>query len=141
MSAEVKVRKQTRLMLHFNVQLEHILDDHAASFALPPAAATRFLNCAFNVAQLQVRIHEHYQSQLEPKPLFAATSKLHMLLHSALLAQYIDPALVWRFKGEDMMRITQKMAKACVHGLQGPAAMQKMGTRYRYAVHRQFLKY
>ena len=68
------------------------------------------------------------------------TQKNHHMLHSAKLAEHINPRLVWCFRGEDMMQKMQTLAKSCVRRLNGAAASIKIANRYRLALHLEYTK-
>lgn len=73
--------------------------------------------------------------------LFNITQKLHFLLHSAMLAKFINPRRVWCFQGEDSMRHFQHLAKSCTKGLNSAGAGLKMVQHLRLAMHLKFLEH
>lgn len=130
--------RQIRLLLHMSCRLESLIDDNKGRFVFNEADANRFRELAFNMAQLNVQVSQEFAEAGEHK-LFVVTSKMHFLLHAAMMARHINPGLVWCFKGESYMRVTQRMVRACCHGLNGPAAVKKQCFRYRHALHRELL--
>jgi len=136
MNPALLLHKRILLMLKLNVQMETILALNKTSFALPAAEAHQFKQYAFDMAQLNNQIAEHFFEDGLPH-LFQVTSKLHMVLHCALVAEHMNPRLVWCFSGEDMMKHVQTLASSCVKGLQGHAASIKMVSHYRLGLHLQ----
>jgi hypothetical protein len=136
MNPSLTLHKQILLLLKKNSQMEEMLATYKDSFALPDAEAMLFKQYAFDLAQLNNQISEHFMEEEEPY-LFQVTSKTHMVLHCALLAKYINPRVVWCFSGEDMMKNVQLLAVSCVKGVQGPKAVNKMVSHYRLGLHLQ----
>ena len=56
MSAASQTHVQIKLMLLLNVRMEEIMEEHAAEFKFPPAAAKEFKETAFQMCQLQVML-------------------------------------------------------------------------------------
>ena len=54
MSAASQTHVQIKLMLLLNVRMEEIMEEHAAEFKCPPAAAKELKETAFQMCQLQV---------------------------------------------------------------------------------------
>ena len=106
MNPAITLHKQILVMLKKNHQMEELLNTYKESFALPDAEAMLFKQHAFDLAQLNNQISEHFMKE-EEVFLFQVTSKTHMVLHSALLSKHINPRVVWCFSGEDMMKHIQ----------------------------------
>ena len=96
----LEVHRQVELYLRLNMSLEETLTEHKESYALPPAAAAVFEETVTTMLQVLTSVAEHY---LEEK-LFNLTQKSHFMQHSALLAKYISPRVLWCFQGEDMQK-------------------------------------
>ena len=130
---------QIQAMLTLNVKMESMMSEQAGEFKFPPEAAKTFKETAFQMCQLQVMLMNHFKN--DPNvPAFNFTQKNHHMLHSAKLAEHINPRLLWCFRGEDMMQRLQTLAKACVRGVNGAAASIKIAQRYRLALHLQYSK-
>jgi hypothetical protein len=138
MNNALRLHKQILLLLKLNVKMETILTKCKADYAIPAADAAVFKQCAFDMAQLNSQLADHFME--DDCNAFQVTSKLHMVLHSALMAEHLNPRVVWCFTGEDMMKHYQHLAGSCVKGLKGPAAHKKMMTHYKLAMHLQMQK-
>ena len=100
--------------------------------------AAAFKTTCFNMAHIHSVLWEHFQGEDLPVTLFTITSKLHWMMHSALLASYISPRRVWCFKGEDFMKCTQLLAASCVSGNSLVTSTLKMLQHWRVAFHLQW---
>ena len=129
------VHNQIRSMLQANVRAESILDAHAKAYCLPPAAAVKFEDAVSLMFQLQNQLAEHFLQDEDNVKVFNRTSKINFCCHSARLAKYLNPRMVWCFRGEDMMRHTQKLAKTCVRGLKKTGVPIKMAKCYKNGFH------
>ena len=134
MNPAIILHKRILLMLKKNSQMEQLLNTYKDSSALPDAEAMLFRQHAFDLAQLNNQISEHFMEE-EEAHLFQVISKTHMALHCALLSKHINPRVVWCFSGEDMMKHIQTLAVSCVKGVQGPKAVNKMVQHYRLGFH------
>ena len=124
-------------MLKCNVLMEQILTEYRDADALPQKQAFKFKRAAFAMGQLLTQLAEHFLQE-GGHHLFDITSKLHMVLHAAVLAEHINPRKVWCFTGEDFMHIMQTLAQSCTRGANGPAAVSKMIAHYRLGMHFRF---
>jgi hypothetical protein len=61
-----------------------------------------------------------------------------MLLHIAMMAEFINPRQVWCFTGEDMMHKVQGLGQSCVRGVRNPRATVKMAKHYRLGLNNLF---
>ena len=103
--------------------------------------AKAFQEACFNMGHVHHLLWDHFQGEANtPKGMFAVTSKLHWLMHSALLGKYLSPRKLWCFKGEDFMRCMQHLAGSCVAGNALATSNLKMMQHWRVAAHRQWLK-
>ena len=94
MNPAITLHKQILVMLKKkNHQMEELLNTYKESFALPDAEAMLFRQHAFDLAQLNNQISEHFMEE-EEAHLFQVTSKTQMVLHSALLSKHINPRVV-----------------------------------------------
>jgi len=135
MKSTIAIHKQIQLMLKMNVRMEALIIEHKHSVKFPAAAAMEFKECAFAMSMLQQSCAEHFSDNEDCPPLFATTSKNHMVQHIAILAEFINPRLLWCFTGEDMMRKTQKLIGSCCKGLKAPDASVKAVRHYRLGLH------
>lgn len=92
----------------------------------------------FQMAHVHHVLWEHFDGEDVPNGMFAVTSKLHWLMHAALMAANISPRKVWCFKGEDFMRCTQTLAASCVSGNQLITSTLKMMQHWRVGAHLQW---
>ena len=126
-------------MLNMNVTLDKILDKYKEFDRLPENVAAKFLKCARAMAQCQLQCCEHFLEEPDVKAC-NITSKTHMLIHSAMLSQYLNPRRVWCFAGEDFMRKVQRIGEACVAGNNASQAGVKMVSHYLLGMHLEFEK-
>ena len=136
MNPNILIHTRIALLLKLNVQMETILAAAKFDFAVCVSDAQVFKQCAFDMAQLNIQIADHFLEEGDAF-LFQMTTKMHMVLHCALLAEFINPRTVRRFPGEDMMKHIQVLASSCVKGLQGYGAVNKMVSHYRLGLHLQ----
>jgi len=137
MNKNLLTHRQVDLYLRLNIQFESILGDHSRHFALPPAARTAFVDCAFSMMQLCSQLATHFID--EAIPMFDMTSKVHMVVHIALLSKWINPRCAWCFRGEDMMQKVQFLLQSCVRGNHGALCFRTMVAHYRLGLHLLFM--
>ena len=165
---ELRIHKLILVYLKLNVKIENILDDNKKEIYLSYFTSTEkkhilwknfkhlwwnaytifsvsgsqeaatFKTTCFNMAHIHSVLWEHFQGEDLPVTLFTITSKLHWMMHSALLASYISPRRVWCFKGEDFMKCTQLLAASCVSGNSLVTSTLKMLQHWRVAFHLQW---
>lgn len=138
MNAHIEIHKCIKMMLKLNVQMETILKDYKGSYTLPEHVAMQFKAAAFGMAQFTTKAAEHFLGS--NFKLFDVTSKLHMVMHVAILSHYVSPRLTWCFMGEDMMKHYASLAASCVKGNSGPMASRKAIVKLRLAMHLRFAK-
>jgi hypothetical protein len=129
--------RRIELMLKCNIKMERILTNHASAVVLPKNAADDFQCAAFSMAQLQTQVAEHFLTE-GGQHLFDITSKIHMVLHTALLSHHISPRRVWCFMGEDFMHCCQILATHCATGNRSPDVIAKMVRHWRLGMHFNF---
>ena len=123
--------KKIRFLLKNNIELDNILAEFPVTdghYRFPEAGYRRFVSACFKVAQTTKALNEFYAGQ--DTRVFNVTSKAHCMLHVALLAKYLHPALVWCYKGEDYMRVVQTLLQSCVRGNNPFQAMNKATRHY-----------
>ena len=130
-------QRRIEVMMKCNIGMEKILTKYAHAVALPKPAANQFKALAFSMAQLQTQVAEHFLTE-GGQHLFDITSKLHMVLHSALMSEHRSPRRVWCFMGEDFMHWTQVLAGNCSKGNPAPSVINEMITHWRLGVHFNF---
>ena len=135
MKQSLDAHNKIRLMLKANVKAESLLDEHAKEYCLPAAAAVKFQDAVCLMFQLQNQVAEHFLQDEDNVKVLNRTSKIYFCCHSACLAKCLNPRMVWCFRGEDMMRQTQKLAKACVRGLKKVGVPIEMAKYYRNGFH------
>ena len=135
------VHQRVSLLLKLTCRLEELLQRHKDEVVLPAPAARQFADTAFNMCHVQMLLFQHYQAQEDCPCLFNITPKAHMLCHSALLAEHINPRLVWCFGGEAQMQQVQRLLNACASGLGPTASTVKAAVHARLGMHLQFLKH
>lgn len=143
MTQDDATHKKVKLCLKQSVEMENILRKHLPAdgfYALPKEEAVKFKKAAFAMAQLNVQLCDQFAAEGQHK-IFTVTSKMHMLLHIALLAHVIHPRLTWCFSGEDYMKRIQRLVAACCTGRPNPAGtMVRVAEFYRLAMHFAFDK-
>ena len=123
--------KKIRFLLKNNAELDDILAEYSVTdghYRLPEDGYQRFVTACFKVAQTTKALNEFYAGQ--DIRVFNVTSKVHCMLHVALLAKYLHPAMVWCYKGEDYMRVVQTLLQSCVRGNNPFQAMNKATRHY-----------
>ena len=138
MNAALETHRKIHLMLKLNANAEQLLTEHREDFTLPRAAASKFQTCVDGLLMLQHELQEHFKD--EDQRLFNVTEKSHFAQHCSILARHVSPRLVWCFSGEDQQRRVQELTQASVKGNGPGSALIKVATRYRMALHVQFLK-
>ncbi|CAE7463162.1 unnamed protein product, partial [Symbiodinium sp. CCMP2592] len=116
MNGQLQLHRMILAMLKTNCTMELLLDEYRDEDFFPQAAANQFKAAAFQMAHLHGLVADHFHEQEDCPWLCHTTAKLHMVLHSALLAGTVNPRLVWCFANEDFMGITRKVAQNCVRG-------------------------
>ena len=86
--------------------------------------ATLLRASAHSAMQLQQSLRETFQH--DERLLFTVTSKAHLLVHCAISAAFLHPQLSWRYRGEDFMRLWQRLGKNSVRGRSASQAMETM---------------
>ena len=136
MNDALQIHRDISRMLHFNIEMENILEQNRAKYALPEEEATRFARSCDAMLLLQERIARHFA--ISGSQLFNLTSKSHMLQHLGILARAINPRLTWCWSGEDFMQQTQALAQSAVRGVRATDVMTKMARKYRVGLHLKF---
>ena len=139
MNAGLQIHNEIKVMLKLNLVVENLLIQYRGEVSLGPDAR-QFQDALDGMLALQSKIASHFQ-QHEERAIFSITEKSHYLQHSAMLARYLSPRLVWAFSGEDQQKRVQTLGKASVKGLGPSKAGLKIASRYRAALHFQFLKH
>ena len=134
-----EMHKKIKLILDLHVKIECLIDTYRKHLSMPKPAADNFVKYILGVAQLQNQVAAHFWGQ--GIKIFSVTAKTHSCVHAALLAHTLNPAMVWCFSGEDMMRKIQKLAESCVRGNSWHGTTIKMVAHYRLAMHLQFLQH
>ncbi len=134
-NSELLVHKQILLYLKLNMEAEMLLGDFKGHFALPENAASKFEQTITSMLCILTSIAEHYIAD----KFFNITQKAHFLQHISLLSKYINPRCLWCFMGEDMQKRISTLAKTCVNGLKPGQTVHKVLSRYRIALHLQFV--
>jgi hypothetical protein len=127
------IHRHIEMMLRMNVAMEDLLLEFKGEDKFPTTAAKRFRGCAFYMAQLQNKVAAHYWAL--HYQLFTVTSKTHFVMHIAILAEHINPRLLWCFSGEDMMGKQRLMCDDCVKGNTMHAAGSKLTQHNRLNLH------
>lgn len=130
--------RQIRLALRFSARSEHILDEHAKAYRLPPDAAAEFEDVVFRFLACQSALRHHYSAALpitERINIFNVTIKSHYVAHIALSAKFFNPRRAWCYSGEDMMKVVKLLAHSCVKGNSAIRASQKSMDKYAAFMH------
>ena len=117
-----------------SVAIEEILDAHRGDFVLDTAAARSLVDHMFNLMSLVTALGQvdHPRGVL----IFLYTIKCHYLLHSALMAHYLNPSLVWKYSDEEYMQKAKTLLQSCQKGNNPQRALaQALGTnRYVWSL-------
>ena len=119
MNDALQIHRDISRMLHFNIEMENILEQNRAKYALPEEEATRFARSCDAMLLLQERIARH-------------------VAILGILARAINPRLTWCWSGEDFMQQTQALAQSAVRGVRATDVMTKMARKYRVGLHLKF---
>ena len=79
---------------------------------------------AHSAMQLQQALREHFAE--DERPLFAVTGKSHLVVHPMISAAYMHPRLSWCYRGEDFMRVWQRLGQNSTRGRTAIQAMKAM---------------
>ena len=118
MNGALEMHRQIQLMLKMNLLVETILNDRKGEVSLGEDAE-RFKDSVDALLMLQAKVASRLAEDAQ-QTVLSVTEKCHFLQHSAMMAKYMSPRLVWAFSGEDQQRRVQTLSKASVKGL-GPA--------------------
>eukprot|EP00438_Fugacium_kawagutii_P008066 Skav236194 [mRNA] locus=scaffold1795:12591:13328:+ [translate_table: standard] len=130
----LQVHRDILLYLKLNFQVEEMLIVYKDSISFPAGESDKFEHLVTTMLLLLTRIAGHFIGE----KLFNITQKAHFLQHSAMLARYINPRLVWCFQGEDQQKRMSCLAKTCVKGQRPGMTIAKMLARYRLALRLRF---
>ncbi|CAE6928573.1 unnamed protein product [Symbiodinium natans] len=111
----IEVHCKVRTMLKLNNAMERMMKECKSSLAFKESEAETFINYSFAMCQLHLELTKHFGE--EDEKLFSSLPKMHMLLHSCLLAGIINPRLAWCFRGGDLQKISRSLAGSCAKGL------------------------
>ena len=133
MNPNLEIHQKVALMLKMNNQVETLLDKHKGKFRVPQPDALSLETNAFAAMQLQQELRQFFADA--DQPLFNVTSKSHFLLHSVMSAVFMHPHLSWCYRGEDFMRLWQRLGKNSVRGRSAPLAMHAMCQHFSIGTH------
>ena len=83
--------------------------------------------------QLQQRLREHFAD--DDRPLLAVTGKSHLVVHSMISAAFMHPRLSWCYRGEDFMRVWQRLGQNSTRGKTAIQAMKAMSEHFSIGMH------
>ena len=83
---------------------------------------------AHSAVQLQQDLREHFAD--EERPLFAVTGKAHLVAHSMISAAFMHPRLSWCYRGEDFMRVWQRLGQNSTRGRTAIHSMKAMSDHF-----------
>lgn len=101
--------------------------------SVPLEPWNRLVSKGFQMAQLHLQLSEHYKEQ--GLSLFNITTKTHFCLHVYLLARHIHPSITWCYKGEHMMKLSQKLFKSCLSGNKHWNVGRVAALKFRHLLH------
>lgn len=133
MNTALQLHRRIELCMRLGAHLDDILAEHPDCFVLPPLVAADFVSSGFMHLELFMQLREHFQ--IEAYPLFQLTSKGHYVMHSCLLARFLNPRLAWCYSGEDFMGKVRHLALSCSKGCQPWQVSNKMLQKYIVALH------
>ena len=127
-------QQHQQIMLIFKsiLNIELILDHHAAEYRFPPEVAKDFQNYAFGFVALSTALSKHYHTR--GILLFNFTIKFHYTMHLGLMAAYINPRLGWCYSGEDMMQKIKLIVQASYKGTASSLVPSKVMKKYAQGI-------
>ena len=123
-----------KLSLQASADMDIILKRHSAEWKLTPEVHSDFMTCTKTYAVCMVALQNHYWNQENRKLFQADTFKGHWMLHSAELAQYINPRWTWCYSGESFMSSCKVLMQACLKGRGMLSSLHKFVERYNIAL-------
>ena len=123
-----------KLSLQASADMDIILKRHSAEWKLTPEVHSDFMTCTKTYSVCMVALQNHYWNQENRKLFQADTFKGHWMLHSAELAQYINPRWTWCYSGESFMSSCKVLMQACLKGRGMLSSLHKFIERYNIAL-------
>ena len=123
-----EIHDKIALMLRMNNQLETILDRHKGNCKVLEPDATILRASAHSAMQLQQDLRDFFADA--ERPLFAVTGKAHLVVHSMTSAAFMHPRLSWCYRGEDFMRVWQRLGQNSTRGRSAIQAMKAMSDHF-----------
>lgn len=127
-----KQHKQVKLALQCAARMEAILDEHAAAYCLPLAAAQEYEKSINSLVQLQAALGAFFHPQ--GRALFHFTVKSHYAMHLGMMSRYINPRVGWCYSGEDMMSKVVSLAQASMRGTRQHMVSATLMRKYAFAL-------
>ena len=111
-----------------SVACEQALSDHPNYSVLPEPDRSDFEQNLWSFLAYFQALHSMCKD--EGVLLFSVTIKAHMLAHTALQSEYMNPVKGWCFMGEDMMHFMRQLTSASCKGNTPMAAARKVVQRW-----------
>ena len=127
---------QIAAFLALNVEIAEILDTYSPKYGhmgVPAGPYEDMCTKVAQMAQLHLQLCEHYKDQ--EVSLFNMTSKTHFVIHSIQLSKHLHPSLAWCFKGENSMKLVQRLFKSCLAGNKHWAVGRVAALKQRHLLH------
>ena len=110
------VHRMIHEALSASVTMEEVLDTCRTANHLGPVIGKHMIDAAFTLAQRVTQLRRHFHSIPGQPPLFRFTTKMHILLHIALLSPHIHPRHGWCWQGENFMQKAQCLIQSVFNG-------------------------
>jgi len=130
MDAGDPLHAQVMAGLQMSIKMETILDEHAGEWKLPGRAADDYLEACYNYLAFFTSLANTYQKAPYKFKLFNVTIKAHYLLHSAMMARFLNPRLTWCYSAEDYMHCCKILGQSCVKGTVAWSVSSKMAEKW-----------
>ena len=134
----IQEHRWIRKALQASVAIEEILEAHRGEFVLDTRSARSYVQHMFSLMSLVTALgHVYHPHEVL---IFHYTIKCHYLLHSALMAHYLNPCLGWNYSGEDYMQKAKVLLQSCQKGNNPNRALAKAMTKYCFGLAFRMMK-
>ena len=117
--------------LESSARIDSLLSRHKNEPVLPEPAVEALRKACWDFCLCQAALVQHYHPHTA---LFNNTIKGHGLLHIALCAEFVNPAIGACWSGEDMMLVVRRLAASSAHGCQPSKAQYAAMEKYALAL-------
>ena len=107
-------------------------------FVLDTRSARSYVKHMFSLMSLVTALGNVYHPH--EVLIFHYTIKCHYLLHSALMAHYLNPSLGWNYSGEDYMQKAKVLLQSCQKGNNPNRALAQAMAKYCFGLAFRMMK-